>query len=902
MDMADYERNDINDYDSVFVIDEYGEAELHEVLLRDLVSSTRHEVVWAGFHADKLERQLRSEKGITPGSREPRASSPIAVTYKGLDFSADGIKVPSQLPGMAALQENTRVLATSEDEKGLVRPLIIDIDDRYLILPFEVPYYYHNLDSYTTVFLSVLHNTFGHVKSQKRVLVRLEDVNAHTYENPRKLDQVYQFLKSRDIPFHIALIPRYKNPPAGIDLDTQDRPRFARLLRRVVGEGLGTIVLHGYTHQTGNQTSGIGFEFWDSEKSAPLVHESDDFVIHRATDAQEAMRKARLPVSDVWETPHYALSMADSESLDSVFPLRYEHIPAVGSLPFVAQVDGTIYFPENLGFVIDPTHDIPAIEENLERLSVFDAPVASFFWHPWRDIGELEQLVDLFERRGYEFVSIYDLVDYTGGDHYLEVYRRDYLKSPEYVLFVRWKPYTLAFFYICFSLGTVRFLRTRHQLNKHYKTLKSPRYTLSTLACIARNKNSPLPRIAIFVPARNEGYVIGNTVRRLARLDYPKDRYQVVVIVDERELDDDVDLYTKDVVAETAARLHEEYGVEFIHVVEVPKWYSGVFGSWKHTFERSTKGRALNYALQCLRSDPQWNDTEMVGVLDADGRLSIDVLKEVAHKRLTSNCKLVQGPVLQCSNFDQVSLVGIAAGLELAIHHLTELASRLYRGQVQFLAGTNYFIDKELLCSVGAWDQHALVDDAELALRIYVRSGQIAQWHSCPEMEQTPASFAVYRKQRERWVRGHLSLIGPIATSSIPFLSKLHFLWIIFVSQFRFLIDVGLPVLAWALLALGFFRDLSLALQMVSLFQLVVSILFIDSYGYMYRKISSYIAKDMSLWQKTVASIKLGLFVPVLVLMKAIPRLDALYNYTVRANKVGWYKTERTREVVVENA
>ena len=80
-----------------------------------------------------------------------------------------------------------------------------------------------------------------------------------------------------------------------------------------------------------------------------------------------------------------------------------------------------------------------------------------------------------------------------------------------------------------------------------------------------------------------------------------------------------------------------------------------------------------------------------------------------------------------------------------------------------------------------------------------------------------------------------------------------------------------------------------------------MSILLIDTYGYMYRKISDYITKSMSLRQKIAKSLELDLFVPVLILVQAIPRVDALYNYTVKANEIGWYKTERTREVVAES-
>src|SRR5207247_9542688 len=112
----------------------------------------------------------------------------------------------------------------------------------------------------------------------------------------------------------------------------------------------------------------------------------------------------------------------------------------------------------------------------------------------------------------------------------------------------------------------------------------------------------------------------------------------------------------------------------------------------------------------------------MLGILDADGRLDKQVLKEIAYRRIKNNSKLLQGSVYQVSNYDQVSIVGVVAGLQLAIHHLTELPTRMIHSKVQFLTGTNYFIDKYLIKSVIRSAHNVLVEDAVLALRISVET------------------------------------------------------------------------------------------------------------------------------------------------------------------------------------
>jgi cellulose synthase/poly-beta-1,6-N-acetylglucosamine synthase-like glycosyltransferase len=374
----------------------------------------------------------------------------------------------------------------------------------------------------------------------------------------------------------------------------------------------------------------------------------------------------------------------------------------------------------------------------------------------------------------------------------------------------------------------------------------------------------------------------------------------VYIIVDERELDDHVEVLTKDEASKLANQIRLETGINVVEVIEVPKWYSGQLGNLTYSNVKSTKGRALNFALEYLNTTPEWNHLDMLGILDADGRLDKNVLKEIAYRRIKNNSKLLQGSVFQVSNYDQVSIVGVIAGLELAIHHLTELPTRMLHSKVQFLAGTNYFIDKDLIQTVMGWDQHALVEDAELALRIYVQQHVIAEWILRPELEQSPENFRVYRKQRERWARGHLVLLRAIKNADITWREKMTFYFKVFLSQFRFITDLFLFFLAIVLMFLGGFAYLSPFLRWLSVFLAIMSILIMDTYGFIYRRISNYIDPNMKLKQKILQSLKLLSFFPALIFIQATPRMAALWNYLF-GRETGWYKTERTKETIQES-
>lgn len=52
---------------------------------------------------------------------------------------------------------------------------------------------------------------------------------------------------------------------------------------------------------------------------------------------------------------------------------------------------------------------------------------------------------------------------------------------------------------------------------------------------MAAEAGRDLPRFSVFVPARNEAAVIERTVDHLAKLDYPKDHYEIIVATDEKE-------------------------------------------------------------------------------------------------------------------------------------------------------------------------------------------------------------------------------------------------------------------------------------------------------------------------------------------------------------------------------
>lgn len=101
----------------------------------------------------------------------------------------------------------------------------------------------------------------------------------------------------------------------------------------------------------------------------------------------------------------------------------------------------------------------------------------------------------------------------------------------------------------------------------------------------------------MLVPARGEAEVVGATVLKLTELNYPKDRYEVIIITDEKETRNasEGEYTTQMAMAETMEKLKQiNSELKVIHM-DVPYDFDGEFGGICTGKEiKSTKGRALN--------------------------------------------------------------------------------------------------------------------------------------------------------------------------------------------------------------------------------------------------------------------------------------------------------------------
>lgn len=386
---------DLANYRAVFVINT-DNTPLTSGLLAALESASR--VAFIGYSTmNEAERSVLTDV--------------VHLEHEDVEFLYKGVHIfPRQSIDMRNLSDGAEIkeIAHAKSDSMSV-PFIVESAER-MFISLNLPNFYET-NSHTTIFLSAVEDFlgFGDGARSTKALIRLEDVNPFTYQDTAHLSNVFSLLETHGAGFNVAVIPQYVNPPLKISLALSETPDLVELLGEYEAKGALTLIQHGYTHQTDNEESAIGFEFWDARANAPLAHDSAEFVHERVNLGREEIKKSGLPVPVVWETPHYALSELDGQVINQLFDIRYERTREFGNLPFTitrtySDGSGVTFIPENLNYIESQT-DIERIERELKQLGTITTSLPSFFWHPWRNISELEELLSLFRREGYTFVT-----------------------------------------------------------------------------------------------------------------------------------------------------------------------------------------------------------------------------------------------------------------------------------------------------------------------------------------------------------------------------------------------------------------------------------------------------------------------------------------------------------------
>ena len=218
--------------------------------------------------------------------------------------------------------------------------------------------------------------------------LRIEDVDLTTMpydkEYLEKLRIMGNYLDKKQVPYHIAWIPRFVSPNNNVDVDPMTRNDFqnAEMVYTLdyFIQHTGSIGLHGYTHQFGSDESAIGSEFGAKAPSTKNFTEKIEKAI-------ETAKYLNIPI-DFFEAPHYEITAEQNKLAGNYFKILYYPFKDKGSSsidytkPQLDPYNNTSYF---ISTALDYVHG-EDIDGSINRIKGANTKnMGSIFYHPRLD-------------------------------------------------------------------------------------------------------------------------------------------------------------------------------------------------------------------------------------------------------------------------------------------------------------------------------------------------------------------------------------------------------------------------------------------------------------------------------------------------------------------------------------
>lgn len=246
------------------------------------------------------------------------------------------------------------------------------------------------------------------------------------------------------------------------------------------------------------------------------------------------------------------------------------------------------------------------------------------------------------------------------------------------------------------------------------------------------------PKVSILVPAHNEDKVIEHSILAMLKLDYPREKLEIIVINDN----------SKDKTGEILQGLKSRYPDRKIKIVTTDDRTGG-----------RGKANALNIGLKHAHG-------EYIVVYDADNTPEVMSLRYLVAEIMSSDQYGAVIGKFRTRN-KEASLLTRFINIETLSFQWMVQGGRWKLYRLCLLPGTNFIMRKKLLEEIGGWDTRAIAEDTELSIRIYLKGYQIAFMPKAVSWEQEPETLRVWLRQRTRWVKGNIYVLNKYLFSSL---------------------------------------------------------------------------------------------------------------------------------------
>ena len=235
------------------------------------------------------------------------------------------------------------------------------------------------------------------------------------------------------------------------------------------------------------------------------------------------------------------------------------------------------------------------------------------------------------------------------------------------------------------------------------------------------------PRIAIVIPAWNEGAVLGRTIDTIFTMCYPADKLRVYVV------DDGSSDETPLVIAQRAEQRPGS-------VINLRRAQGG-----------EGKAATINYGLERIRRDDWY---EAVLIIDADVLISQTALRRMA--RHLGDLQVGGVTAYIKEGTEHPNYVNRFVGFEYITAQAAARRAQNTLGAQACLAGGAQLIRREALERLGGeLDTTTLAEDSVTTFRIQLAGYDVRFEGNAVVWAEEPRSIAALWKQRVRWARGN---------------------------------------------------------------------------------------------------------------------------------------------------
>ena len=238
------------------------------------------------------------------------------------------------------------------------------------------------------------------------------------------------------------------------------------------------------------------------------------------------------------------------------------------------------------------------------------------------------------------------------------------------------------------------------------------------------NKNH---KFLAIIPAHNEEAVVGNLIESLQKQNYPKNKYDIIVIADN--------------CTDKTKEVAESYGVK-------------IFERHEEDPSKKTKGDALRLLLNTLLSDPKM-DYDAFCVFDADNIVDPNFITAM-NKHLCQGEEVVQG----YRDIKNPTDSWIASGYAIfywTMNRFYHLA-RYNAGLSPLINGTGFMVKFDAIRPTG-WNTNTLTEDIEFSLKRIIQGKKLGWATDAIVYDEQPVKFKPSWSQRSRWTIGHIQCL-----------------------------------------------------------------------------------------------------------------------------------------------